>query len=178
LLRGNIKAADVSNLDRIMHNRVSIFDQTATAGLDINYNMGTPGAAGRLLNLALPISLPTGFCDQRSLSSTRYNQWRKKRRFAIEQHVRYWCVKGSRPLAFGVGKTTEISSQEVYFTTQSSLTPGESMRVAVDWPAVLDGMCRITLEICGPVVRSAAGTAVIAIARYEFRTRRERRTAI
>jgi hypothetical protein len=159
---------------------VGIFDQTGIAELDISYNMGTPGAAGRLLDLAspMPITLPTGSCDQRSLSSTLRNQWREKRRFAIEQHVRYRCVKGSRPLAFGVGKTTEISSQEVHFTTQSPLKPGESVRLAVDWPAVLDGTCLITLEICGPVVRSAPGTAVIAIARYEFRTRGERLTAI
>lgn len=157
---------------------MSISDQTGTAELVINYNMGTPGTAGRLLDLASPIRLPTGSRDQRSLSSTLRNQWRKKRRFPIEQHVRYRCVKGSRPLAFGVGKTTEISSQEVHFTTQSPLKPGESVRLAVDWPAVLDGTCLITLEICGPVVRSAPGTAVIAIARYEFRTRGERPIAI
>lgn len=140
--------------------------------------MGTPGAAGRLLVSASPIALPTGSWDQRPLSSTLRNQWREKRRFPIAQQVRYRCVKGSRVLAFGAGKTTEISSQEVHFTTQSPLKPGESVRLAVDWPAVLGGTCLITLEIWGPVVRSAPGTAVIAIARYEFRTRRERLTAI
>jgi hypothetical protein len=45
------------------------------------------------------------------------------------------------------------------------------MRLAVDWPAMLDNTCRMKLEIHGWVLRSAPGTADVKIERYEFRTR-------
>lgn len=93
------------------------------------------------------------------------------RRFPIEQDVRYQCVKGSRISAAGVGKTLEISSREVSFTTQQPLRQGEKVRLAMDWPAMLDNTCLMKLEIYGWVTRSEPGTAAIKIERYEFRTR-------
>jgi hypothetical protein len=96
---------------------------------------------------------------------------RGRRRFPIEQDIRYQCVKGSRILTVGVGKTLEISSREVRFTTQHPLKPGEKVRLAVNWPAMLDDTCLMKLEIFGWVLRSEPGTAAVKIERYEFRTR-------
>ncbi len=96
---------------------------------------------------------------------------RVRRWFPIEQDLRYQCVKGSRISAFGTGKTLEISSREVRFTTQHTLRHGEKVRLAVDWPALLDDICLMRLEIRGWVVRSEPGTAAVKIERYEFRTR-------
>ena len=96
---------------------------------------------------------------------------RARRRFPIQQEVRYQCVKGSRISAFGQGKTVEISSREIRFTTQHTLKNGQKMRLAVDWPAMLDNTCRMKLEIYGWVLRSVPGTADVKIERYEFRTR-------
>ena len=96
---------------------------------------------------------------------------RGRHHFPIEQDVRYQCVKGSRINAVGVGKTIEISSREVQFTTQHVLKLGERVRLAVNWPALLDGACYMKLEIYGWVVRTEPGTAAVKIERYEFRTR-------
>lgn len=96
---------------------------------------------------------------------------RARRRFPIEQEVRYQCMKGNRITDAGKGKTLEISSREIRLTTQHSLRNGQKMRLAVDWPAMLDNTCRMKLEINGWVVRSAPGTADVKIERYEFRTR-------
>ena len=96
---------------------------------------------------------------------------RARRLFPIEQDVRYQCVKGSRIQAVGVGKTLEISSREIRFTTQHSLKLGEKVHVAVNWPAKLDDTCLMKLEIFGWVIRTEPGTAAVKIERYEFRTR-------
>jgi hypothetical protein len=99
------------------------------------------------------------------------NGRRARRRFPIQQDVRYQCVKGSRISAVGVGKTVEISSREVRFTTQHPLQRGQKMRLAMNWPAMLDNTCRMKLEISGWIVHSEPGEAAVKIERYEFRTR-------
>ena len=96
---------------------------------------------------------------------------RDKLRFPIEKDVYYQCLKRGRVSAVGQGRTVQISSDEVCFTTQYPLKQGERVQLAVDWPAMLDNACLMKLEICGSVVRSLAGTAAVKIARHEFRTR-------
>ena len=96
---------------------------------------------------------------------------RARRRFPIQRDVRYQCVKGSRITLVGVGKTLEISSREVRFTTQQPLKRGQKMRLAVDWPALLDNTCRMKLEIFGWIVECDPAEVSVKIERYEFRTR-------
>jgi len=103
---------------------------------------------------------------------------REPRWFPIQQDVRYQCVKGSRISAVGVGKTLEISSSEVRFTTQQPLKKGQKVRLAMNWPAMLDNTCRMKLEIVGWIVRSERGEAAVKIERYEFRTRGTESVAI
>ena len=103
-------------------------------------------------------------------SSAEHRQ-RDKLRFPIEKDVCYQCVKRGRISTVGVGKTFQISSREVRFTTQYPLLRGERVRLAVDWPAMLGDACPMKLEISGSVIRSLPGEAAVDIARYEFRTR-------
>lgn len=91
--------------------------------------------------------------------------------FPIQQDVRYQCVKGSRIALAGVGKTHEMSSREIRFSTQHTLKLGDRIRVAVNWPAMLGDTCAMKLEIFGWVVHSEPGSAAVKIERYEFRTR-------
>jgi len=96
---------------------------------------------------------------------------RDKLKFAIELDARYQCARGTRISVVGIGKTLEISSREVQFTTQHLLKQGEKVRVALEWPVLLDNTCHMRLEICGPVIQSGPGTAAVKIVRWEFRTR-------
>jgi hypothetical protein len=96
---------------------------------------------------------------------------RLQRRFPILQNVRYQCINGSRILAAGIGKTLEISSRDVRFTTQQPLARGQRIKLSMDWPATLDDNCRMKLEIFGWILRSDRGEASARIERYEFRTR-------
>ena len=49
---------------------------------------------------------------------------RQKRRFRIEQDVKYKMLYGQRIAETGSGKTMNISSGGVWFTTENVLTPG------------------------------------------------------
>jgi hypothetical protein len=71
----------------------------------------------------------------------------------------------------GVGKTLDISSGEVRFTTQEPIKAGEKVKLTLNWPALLDNTCRMTLVIYGWVVRSEPTAAEMTIEHYEFRTR-------
>lgn len=103
---------------------------------------------------------------------------RTRLRFPIQQDVRYQCVKGSRIFAIGAGKTLEISSREIRFTTQHPLKLGQKMKLAMDWPAMLDKTCRMKLDIAGWIVDSEPGIVSLKIERYEFRTRGAQLAAI
>lgn len=90
-------------------------------------------------------------------------------RFPIEQDVRY-KVFTRNTIEVGMGKTVNMSSSGVLFTTERALALGERLEVAVAWPAQLDHKCALKLVTTGRVVRSENGLAAIAIERYEFRT--------
>ena len=90
-------------------------------------------------------------------------------RFPIEQDVRY-KVFTRNTIEVGLGKTVNMSSNGVLFTTERPLALGERLEVAVNWPAQLDHKCALKLVTTGRVVRSEGGVAAIAIERYEFRT--------
>lgn len=92
-------------------------------------------------------------------------------RFPIQCEVRYQCVKGARVTTVGLGKTLEISSREVTFTTRQPLTRGQKVHLALDWPVLLGDTCRMKLEIFGWIVNSRPAEAVVKIERHEFRTR-------
>jgi c-di-GMP-binding flagellar brake protein YcgR len=94
-------------------------------------------------------------------------------RFPIEQDVRY-KVFNRNAIEIGSGKTINMSSNGVLFTTERTLVPGERVEVAVNWPAHLDNKCPLKLVTTGRVVRSEPGVAAIAIDRYEFRTQGSR----
>ncbi len=90
-------------------------------------------------------------------------------RFPIEQEVRY-KVFNRNTIEVGSGRTINMSSNGVLFTTERTLTPGERLEVAVNWPAQLDNKCPLKLVTTGRVVRADGDKAAIAIERYEFRT--------
>jgi hypothetical protein len=99
---------------------------------------------------------------------------RMKRRFHIEQEVRYKMLYGQRIAETGVGKTRNISSGGVWFTTESMLTPGLPIELSMTWPVLLNDSCPMKLMIYGCVVRSSDKGAAVAIERYEFRTQGSR----
>ncbi len=91
-------------------------------------------------------------------------------RLPIEQDVLY-KVLARNTIEVGLGKTVNMSSNGVLFTTEKPLAVGQRLEVAVNWPMLLDNKCALKLVTTGRVVRSESGVAAIAIEQYEFRTR-------
>jgi c-di-GMP-binding flagellar brake protein YcgR len=99
---------------------------------------------------------------------------RNKRRFQIEQEIRYKMLYGQRIAETGTGKTINISSGGVCFTTEGMLTPGMPIELSMNWPVLLNDSCPMKLMIYGCVIRTGDKGAAVAIERYEFRTQGSR----
>ena len=112
--------------------------------------------------------------DERAVNRVSDRERRLKRRFQIEQEVRYKMLYGQRIAETGTGKTLNISSSGVWFTTENMLTTGMPVEVSMNWPVLLNDSCPMKLMIYGCVIRSNDKGAAVAIERYEFRTQGSR----
>ena len=108
--------------------------------------------------------------EETEIKNTSERERRMKRRFQIEQEVRYKMLYGQRIAETGTGKTLNISSSGVWFTTENMLTMGMPVELSMNWPVLLNETCPMKLMIYGCVVRSNEKGAAVAIERYEFRT--------
>ena len=91
-------------------------------------------------------------------------------RFPIEREVRYRVLNKRSGEESGDGRTINISSSGVLFTSEHILVPGKRMELSISWPAQLDNKCALKLVARGRVVRFEQGRAAIEILQYEFRT--------
>ena len=107
--------------------------------------------------------------EEQALSNGQRER-RMKRRFEIAQEVRYKMLYGQRIAETGSGRTLNISSGGVWFTTDNMLTVGMPIELSMSWPVLLNDSCPMKLMIYGCVVRSNQKGAAVAIERYEFRT--------
>ncbi|PWT98131.1 MAG: hypothetical protein C5B51_30100 [Terriglobia bacterium] len=96
---------------------------------------------------------------------------RESSRFPVKEEVRYRVLQSKTVQMTGAGKTLDMSSGGILFTTNEPLQPGRLVEISVNWPARLDGTCLLQLVATGRVVRSDAGAAAVRIERYEFKTR-------
>jgi PilZ domain len=96
---------------------------------------------------------------------------RETSRFPVREDVRYRVLHSKSVQVSGSGKTLDMSSGGILFTTSEKLQPGRMVEVSVNWPARLDGTCPLQLVATGRIVRADGDTAAVRIERYEFRTR-------
>jgi c-di-GMP-binding flagellar brake protein YcgR len=115
-----------------------------------------------------------GMFDSHDDIGKRDRERRTKRRFQIDQEVKYKMLYGQRIAETGVGRTMNISSGGVWFSTENMLTSGMPVELSMNWPVLLNDSCPMKLMIYGCVVRSNEKGAAVAIERYEFRTQGSR----
>jgi hypothetical protein len=97
---------------------------------------------------------------------------RASSRLAIERDVRYKVLGRRNSIKqVGTGKTVNISSGGVLFTTETPLAEGERVELAVSWPAQLNDQVPLKLVATGRLVRTDETKAAISIERYEFKIR-------
>jgi hypothetical protein len=95
---------------------------------------------------------------------------RTKKRFHIEREVRYKLLNGQNIAESGVGKTLDMSSAGISFTTEGPLVTGTLVEVSISWPALLNDNCPMKLMVFGRVIRSNDKLAAATVEKYEFRT--------
>lgn len=105
-----------------------------------------------------------------STQQTNPSDRRHSDRFPIEREVRYRVLSKRSADESGEGKTVNMSSSGVLFTTKHMLLPGRRVEISVSWPAQLNNKCALKLVARGRVVRFEDGRAAIEIQQYEFRT--------
>src|SRR5262249_38655091 len=110
----------------------------------------------------------------RAFNGNTERERRTKRRFQIDQEVKYKMLYGQRIAETGVGRTLNISSGGVWFRTESMLTSGRPGELSMNSAGLLNDSCPMKLMIYGCVVRSNEKGAAVAIERYEFRTQGSR----
>lgn len=91
-------------------------------------------------------------------------------RFPIEREVRFRLLGKRNGHEEGTGKTVNISSNGVLFTTDKALLPGRRIEVSISWPAQLDNRCQLKLVAKGRIARQDGDRAAVEIQQYEFRT--------
>lgn len=106
--------------------------------------------------------------------STRLPERRASGRMAIEREVQYRVLNRGQVDAQAAGRTVNISSSGVLFTSQHVMIPGRRLEIAIDWPVPLNGTCALKLVARGRVVRLEGDCVAIEILQHEFRTRGSR----
>lgn len=91
-------------------------------------------------------------------------------RFPIEREVRYKVISKKSTDETGIGRTVNMSSNGILFTSEHILLPGRRLEVSVSWPAQLNNQTPLKLVARGRVTRFEGGQAAIEIQQYEFRT--------
>ena len=102
----------------------------------------------------------------------RASERRGRSRFPFWEEVRYRVLNAKTQHLGGRGKTTDMSSGGLRFTTAGELEHGNLVELSVDWPARLGGVCPLQFVAVGRVVRSDNDSAAVRIQKYEFRTRK------
>ncbi len=109
---------------------------------------------------------------QVSGSSGGFRDRRVTARFPLNEEVAYKVLNARGARICGSGRTLNIGSGGILFTTGERLPVGRTLEMAVNWPALLGGSCPLKFVAVGRIVRSDETQAVMRIERYEFRTRR------
>ena len=101
----------------------------------------------------------------------RSRERRSSGRMPIVRDVHYKVLGGRHRIKqIGSGRTLNISGKGALFTTESNLSEGELVELAVSWPALLNGSLPLKLVAQGRLVRAEEKRAAISIERYEFKT--------
>jgi hypothetical protein len=95
---------------------------------------------------------------------------RRSSRFPIERDLRYKTLNQRSEILAGNGKTLNISSSGVLFTSDHDLPVGTRLEVSISWPAQLNEKCLLNLVARGRVTRHTKGQMALQIQQYEFRT--------
>ena len=96
---------------------------------------------------------------------------REDRRYPIELELQYRVVARRSPQQEGRGRTLNMSSGGILFSSDQNLPAGAFVELSIHWPILLRQTLPLTLMVVGRVVRSDDNRVAVKTNRYEFLTR-------
>jgi hypothetical protein len=101
---------------------------------------------------------------------TTVQERRLSTRFPIKQAVHY-RLKGQRPAVTAEGRTVNLSSRGVLFTTDRILAKGSPVQIEINWPVLLNDSRPLNLVARGPIIWCDGEKAAMKFEGWEFHTR-------
>ena len=92
-------------------------------------------------------------------------------RFPVAQELSFRVLDRKEGSRTGRGKTVDLSSQAVRFTSDQPPALDSLVELSIDWPVLLEGRCLLKLVVLGTVTRLEYQTAVVSVRATQFRTR-------
>lgn len=96
---------------------------------------------------------------------------RTSQRFHLSLELRYIALSRQMSEEKGSGRTIDISSSGLKFSSEGPILIGQRVEVFIDWPAVLNGNIKLQLVMSGIVVRTNGTEVAVEIQRHQFKTR-------
>ena len=94
---------------------------------------------------------------------------RSKKRYAIDLPLTY-RIREKPFVVNGHGRTIDMSSSGIAFTSDEYLNVGTHIELSISWPILLDHTCPLKLFVEGKLVRKTENRTAMVIERLEFRT--------
>jgi hypothetical protein len=95
---------------------------------------------------------------------------RSHRRYPVTLDVEYKVWHKGKLERTGTGRTRNVSTGGVLIETKDPPRSGDEIELWINWPFLLEGVCRLNLVLVGNVVRSGAGEVAVKTRHHEFRT--------
>jgi hypothetical protein len=105
-----------------------------------------------------------------ALQGTHQTEQRRHRRYLIELDTEFELLSKGRVELIGYARTLNISSGGILLSANDSLPAGGLIKLAVNWPFLLEGVCLLRLMVRGRIVRSDDKRVAVQSTHYEFRT--------
>jgi hypothetical protein len=100
----------------------------------------------------------------------RRNDPRAHRRYPISLSVHYKLLGNGGVERWGSGQTLNVSTGGVYFECVDPLPTAGAIELVMNWPFLLEGVCRLKLIMRGRIVRIDGQRIAVQALRHEFRT--------
>src|SRR5712692_5571944 len=91
-------------------------------------------------------------------------------RYPIRLDLQYNLLKHGLVKRTGSGKTLNISTGGIFFTSEYPLPEQSVIALEMNWPILLDGACPLKFVVRGRIVRSGTTGTAVRVRSYDFRT--------
>ena len=112
-----------------------------------------------------------GWTDGSRLPQKAGPERRDAPRFPLSLAVRYTASAHRMPEEMGTGRTIDMSSSGLRFSSDRPVLIRQWGRVYIDWPVLLGGNIKLQLVLSGVFIRTNGPEVVLQIHKHDFRTR-------